>query len=113
MFVVRVADNSHYMDEEETYTHSEYSTWAESVAAARRLVDMSLAEHFQPGMSAERLYGWYTSFGDDPYIVSPPAGERFSAWEYAKRRCGELCARGSGPGAAPDRGPQSGSGSAQ
>jgi len=108
MFVVRVANNFHYMDEEETYTHSEHPTWAEAVAAARRLVDISLAEHFQPGMSAATLYGWYTSFGDDPYIVSPPAGERFSAWEYAKQRCDELCAGGSRPdaepGAAPDRG---------
>lgn len=91
MFVVRVADNFHYMDEDESYRHSEHATWGEAVATARRLVDMSLTEHFHSGMSAESLYGWYTMFGDDPYIVSPPWDEQFSAWDYAKQRCDELC----------------------
>lgn len=92
MFVVRVADNFHYMNEEETYTHSEHPTWAEAVAAACRIVDASLAEHCQPGISAADLHRSYTMFGDDPYIVSPPTGEQFSAWEYAKQRCEVLCA---------------------
>ena len=99
MFVVRVADNFHYMDEEETCTHSEHSTWAEALAAARRMVDLSLAEHHRPGITAAALYGWYCSFGDDPYIVSPPAGEKFSAWEYAKQQAEVLCAAGDRPDA--------------
>lgn len=96
MFVVRVANNAHYMDDEETYTHSEHPTWAAAVAAARQIIDRSLSEHLQPGMSAESLYARYTSFGDDPYIVSPPAGERFSAREYARQRCIELCNQSAG-----------------
>lgn len=34
MFIVRVADNFHYMDEEQTDTHSEHLTWVEAVGAA-------------------------------------------------------------------------------
>ncbi|MCS7079575.1 MAG: hypothetical protein NZ585_05930 [Chloracidobacterium sp.] len=94
MFVVRVANNAHYMDDEETYIHSQYPTWAEAVAAARQIVDRSLTEYFQPGMDAESLYAQYMAFGDDPYIVSPPEGEGFSAREYAKQRCIELCSQG-------------------
>jgi len=60
--------------------------------AARELVDRNLKEDFRPGMCADDLYGGYVAFGDDPYIVPTPAGQRFSAWDYAKVRCQELCA---------------------
>jgi hypothetical protein len=93
MFKVFVADNYHFMEQDSTYKLGEYPTWAEAEAAARRLVDECLREGFRPGMGAEDLYGTYVSFGDDPYIVPTPAGEdRFSAWDYAKRRCEEMCA---------------------
>lgn len=92
MFVVRVADNFHYMDEEATYTHGQFASWSEAVAAARRIVDRCLAEHHQSGMTAEILFSHYTSFGDDPYIQPVPDGENFSAWEYAKQRCAAMCA---------------------
>jgi len=101
MFVLRVADNFHYMDQDETYTHSEYATWEEAVAVARRIVDESLAEHYQPGINASELFSLYTSFGDDPFIVSPPQGERFSAWDYARHQCELLCASGAGPATDP------------
>jgi hypothetical protein len=92
MFVVRVADNFHYMDDEESHAHGEYSTWPEAVAAARQIVDRSLEHEFRPGMGAAELYDQYVSFGDDPYITPVPPGDLFSAWEYAKERCAALCA---------------------
>lgn len=92
MYTVRVADNFHYMDEDETYTLGAFPTWAEAVAAARRVVDRSLEELHQPGMDAEALFAQYTAFGEDPYIVPVPDGEaEFSAWDYAKQRCAVLC----------------------
>ena len=91
MYTLHVADNFHYMDESETYKAGEFATWNEAVNAARGLVDRCLAESFRPGMSATALYKTYTGFGEDPYIVPVPEGERFSAWEYAKQRCAELC----------------------
>src|SRR5262245_22319631 len=93
MFAVFVADNYHFMEQDSTYKLGEYATWVEAEAAARRLVDECLNDGFRPGMGAEDLYDTYVSFGDDPYIVPTPAGEeRFSAWDYAKRRCEEMCA---------------------
>ncbi len=95
MFVVRVAENFHYL--EKAYTHSEHPTWAEAVAAACRIVDTCLAEHYRAGISASELYNWYMMFGDEPYIVPTPVGEQFSAREYAKRQSEVLCLDDGGP----------------
>lgn len=91
MYVVRVADNFHYMDDGEAYVHGEFLTWEEAVAAAREIVDRSLDAEFRSGISAEQLFGRYTSFGDDPYIVPVPEGQKFSGWDYAKERCAVIC----------------------
>ena len=78
MFTVRVADNFHYEDDSETYTHGRFASWMEAVSAAKKIVDDSLAECFLPGMTVESLYWHYTSFGDDPYIVPEGEGQRFA-----------------------------------
>ena len=100
MFKVLVADNFHYMDEDELHEHGTFATWAEAVAAARAIVDAELAEQAAPGLTADELFDWYTSFGDDPYIVAQGATERaaeqFSAWDYARQRCQQLAAPGGG-----------------
>ena len=96
MFVVRVADNFNYMDEDETSTHGEFATWADAVAAARGIVDRYLTHAYRTGMTPAALYDDYMDFGDDPYIMPTPDGERFSAWDYAKQRCDELCAPAKG-----------------
>jgi hypothetical protein len=94
-FRVLVDDNYHYMDESERWTLGEYATYAEALAACTRLVDACLQEGYAPGKTAEALYGYYTMFGDDPFIVelsnSPDTSPGFSAWTYAKARCAELC----------------------
>jgi hypothetical protein len=94
---VLVDDNYHYMDTTQRWTLGEYATYAEAVAACQRLVDAYLKEGYAPGKTAEALYGYYTMFGDDPFIVevsdSPDTAAGFSAWTYAKARCGELCSR--------------------
>lgn len=91
MFTVRVADNFHYMDESETYTHGEFPTWVDAVEAARGIVDRCLSEYHQPGITAEALFSKYKFFGDDPFIIPTPDGEKFSGWDYAKERCAFLC----------------------
>lgn len=92
MYVVKVADNFHYMDESETYTLGTFETWDEALAAAKKVVDDCLAHHYQTGLNAEDLYSSYKGFGEDPYIPSAPDGEHFSAWDYAKARCNAICA---------------------
>ncbi len=42
-------------------------------------------------MSAEDLFRIYSLFGEEPYLVGE--GVEFSAWEYARRRCEDLCDR--------------------
>lgn len=89
---VLVDDNFHYMDEEERYEHGSYSSLEAATVAAQAIVDEFLVEARQPGMTAGELFDQYTSFGEDPFIVAP--GESrvlFSAWDYARRRCEELC----------------------
>ena len=92
MFTVRVADNFHYMDQDETYEHRTFDTWVEALAAARKIVDDGLREAYTAGATAEGLYFDFVNFGVDPYIIPTPSEEDFSAWEYAKHRCHEMCA---------------------
>ena len=91
MFKVRVADNFHYIDPDEVYTHGDFSTWEDAVAAAKRIVDSCLAEYFREGMTPDALFSMYTSFGDDPYNDPAPLGKKFCGWDYAKERRSALC----------------------
>ncbi len=61
------------------------------MAAAKKIVDEYLASAYQPGMSAEELSRSYLLFGEDPYIVPREPASEFSARDYARERCGELC----------------------
>jgi hypothetical protein len=92
-FVLHVADNFHYVDKSQVYEKGRYSSFAAALAEAKDMVDHFLEAEYEPGMSAEHLYAQYTSFGDDPYIAGPGlTGVPFSAWDYAKQRCEEICA---------------------
>jgi hypothetical protein len=82
MFVVRVWDNFHYMDEGEAYDAGTFATYEEALAAAKRIVELSVAEF-------DYDYEKYVFFGEDPGIIGEPKGELFSAREYAKRVCEE------------------------
>jgi hypothetical protein len=93
-FKVFVDDNFHYMDESERYELGEFSTLDAAIEASKKIVDEYLLSAYHPGMTAQALFESYTSFGEDPYIVATPSKETdvlFSAWDYAKRRCYELC----------------------
>jgi len=91
---VMVDDNYHYMDPDERYEQGIYDNVEDALAVCRRLVDFSLKEGYQPGMTAEALFGYYRSFGDDPFIVAIEGsddGAKFSAWDYARERCRSMC----------------------
>lgn len=93
-YQVFVDDNYHYMDESHRYTRGTFESWEEAVACCREIVDRCLAEQHEPGMTAEQLWGRYTMYGEDPFIVPVSEEHRFSAWSYAKERAVELCAPG-------------------
>jgi hypothetical protein len=89
-YAVYVEDNFHYQDPDYRSKHGEYPSWDRAVAACKAIVDESLAECKEPGMTGEVLYFAYTSFGESPFIVYD-GDERFSAWDYARQRAVELC----------------------
>ena len=92
---VLVADNFHYMDADDCHEKGLFDTAEEAISACRKLVDVSLSEGYKPGMTADALYDYYTSFGDDPFIrIVGESDERvdFSAWTYARERCNAICA---------------------
>jgi hypothetical protein len=91
-YVVKVADNFHYMEDEETYIFGTFKTQAEAEEACKRIVERSIPN--EPGASAESLLEHYRNFGEDPFIVAIadegeplPTPERFSAWDYARQLC--------------------------
>lgn len=90
-YKVIVADNARYMDRDAHHAHGEFATLEAAIAACKRIVDGYLASAYAPGMKAGALYSSYTSFGEDPFIV-PASPGAFSAWDYAKARCREICA---------------------
>ena len=90
-YKVFIDENSHYMDESERWLQGEAESYEEALATCRRIVDEFLALNHRPGMTVAALFELYTLFGEDPFIVPDEAVERFSGWDYARRRCAELC----------------------
>ena len=93
-YKVMVDDNFHYMDSGYRYEHGTHETVEEAIAACRGIIDRSLKDGYEPGISAEALYNGYVSFGDDPFIVvfdGTNDNAKFSAWSYAKERSRVIC----------------------
>ena len=87
---VTIDDNFHYMDESARLDHGEFETLDAAIEACKKIVDEYLASAYKPGMSAAELNASYTMFGEDPWI-SGAQGIPFSAWDYARQRCAEIC----------------------
>ncbi|MFZ4439750.1 MAG: hypothetical protein ACOYOS_15085 [Syntrophales bacterium] len=85
-----VDDNYHYMDEKERYKAGSFASYSKALAKAKAIVDKCIEGAHEPGTTSKELYEGYVGFGEDPFII--PAGEPdFSAWDYARARCVELC----------------------
>lgn len=92
-YILYADDNYHYQDEDERYTVGRYETAEEAIEIAKLKLDAFLTSRHQPDMSAQELYRIYTTFGEDYFIKDSEGRENveFSAWGWAKERCGELC----------------------
>ena len=88
MYKVLIDDNFHPMDESERTDHGGFATAEEAVAECKAIIDDNL-ESFKPRSTAQELFEIYAMFGDDPFIVGEPP-VHFSAWDYARERCGQL-----------------------
>ena len=90
-FIVMVDDNYHPMDESERYKLGEFKTLDSAIAACQRVVNNSLINAYTAGMSEADLLASYALFGADPFIIGADQGVPFSARDYAKQRCHEIC----------------------
>jgi hypothetical protein len=88
-YEVFVDDNFHFMNEVERYKRGDFQTLEEAVRKCQIIVDDFLTDQYKPGMSADQLFNQYTCFGEDPFISGQKSD--FSAWDYARQRCNELC----------------------
>lgn len=86
-YTVYVDDNYHSMDEDERYKLGDFDTEAEALKAMKNIVDGFLTGAHTPGKTAAELLKGYKSFGEDPWC----AAIKFSAWQYAEKRCAEIC----------------------
>jgi hypothetical protein len=87
---VMVDDNFHYMDESERYKLGDFDSCESAIAACKKIVDDFLRSSGPAGATAKELWEQYTTFGEDPFILTTDPDCRFSAWDYAQQRCGEL-----------------------
>lgn len=89
-YVVKVDDNYDYMSG--SYRQGDYATLEAAIEACKKIVDCSLDNLHEPGMTPGALYQRYMMFGDDPYILTDgPGSGLFSAWDYAKERSEVMC----------------------
>ena len=88
---VLIGDNFGDQRQDDRVTHGQFETAAEAIAACQSIVNEFLAGAYAPGMCATDLYGQYTGFGEDPFVVTvdPKAAPavNFRAWAYALERC--------------------------
>lgn len=93
-YTVFVDDNFHYLDEDKRYKLGDFDTWEAAVAACQKIVDDFLLQNYKTGMKSEELYRYYTTFGEEPFIIQnhPLPTNSFSASNYARQRCQEICA---------------------
>lgn len=92
---VLVDDNLHYLDENYRRSLGEFPTYSEALAVCQELVDRFLGHEYVPGMTERALYFRYMMFGREPFLVNgtdeAEAQPGFSAWDYARERCADLC----------------------
>jgi len=89
-YIVYVDDNFHHGNEEERYKLGEFDTCAEATSACRKIVDEYFEKLKEKKHTFKELWQGYTMYGDDPFIVSDDSECKFSAWDYAKKRCKEM-----------------------
>ncbi len=92
-YKIFTADNFHMYDDEGEDESGTYSTQEEVIAAAKVIVDMSLRWEQKQSNNPDdpdELYERYMDFGDSP-VIRPDTDPPFSALQYAKSRCADIC----------------------
>lgn len=90
-YIVYIDDNFHFMDENERYKGGEFDDCESAKKHCMEIVDAFLIKGYQRGMDWNELLSSYKGFGEDPWVSSSDADCQFSAWDYAEKRCQEIC----------------------
>lgn len=93
-FLVEGLTSSREVDEQ-VRRIGEYTRLDDAIDAARRTVDESLEREYAAGMSSERLFARYQSFGEVPVIFRDDDARTlnvsyFNHFEYALERCAQI-----------------------
>lgn len=81
-YEIRVYDNFHYMDLDESYLLGPFATAEQALQKAKEIVRDFLSESAHEHRMVEDLLNHYRMFGEDPTILGDPKLQ-FSAWDYA------------------------------
>lgn len=94
-FQIFIADNWDYHESSRVPVAS-CDTLAEAIAECQSRVDADLRGLRKPGMEPQALFEAYTTYGEDPWILGGKLNDPvpFSAWDYARERCKEICREG-------------------
>ena len=94
-FQIFIADNWNYHESSRVPVAS-FDTLAEAIAECQSRVDADLRGLRTPDMDPRALFDTYTTYGEDPWILGEKLNDPvpFSAWDYARERCKEICREG-------------------
>ena len=90
-YTLYVNDNGRYMDEEARYTVGDFDSLEKAITIAKGIVDKFLNHAYKEGMTRGQLWEQYMFFGEDPFIAGGPPYPGYSSWDYARKRCNEIC----------------------
>ena len=88
-YTIRILDNFHFMDKDEEYNSGTFDTYEEAVAKCKAILDDFLESAYQPGDTADGLYGTYVHYGETPLVLGENLGT-FDANQYARIRCQQI-----------------------
>lgn len=77
------------MDKSAEYNSGTYDSYEEAVAKCKAILDDFLESAYQPGETAEQLYGTYVMFGETPIIWGKDLGT-FDSNVYARKQCEQI-----------------------
>ena len=87
-YEVHIDDNFHYMDESERYSVGSYRSLEKAIKKCRKITIRSLKDHYEKGITPEKLHAQWLMFGEDPFIVGGEGAVPFSARAFVTT---ELC----------------------
>lgn len=91
---VYTEDNGRYHLPGVRRLHGIFHSGEEAEQACRALIDNYLLRSYSDSITARELFQQYALFGNDAFIVASRSDVNFSARQYARTRCHQICGAG-------------------